>query len=54
MTSRIGLVESNGAVVSNVGNVSTDTDDDLRKLEVKIGESLGVWIGEVSLAVGLE
>ena len=54
LTSRIGLVESNGAVVSNVGNMSTDTDDDLRKFGGKDwqiaecmdrGSKFSSWVG---------
>ena len=53
-TNKIGLVDSNGGVVSPVGTGSFVIEDDSMKQVVKIGTSLGVSIGEASLAVGLE
>ena len=53
-TNKIGLVDSNGGVVSLVRTGSFVIEDDSMKQVVKIGTSLGVSIGEASLAVGLE
>ena len=53
-TNKIGLVDSNGGVVSHVRTGSFVIEDDSMKQVVKIGTSLGVSIGEASLAVGLE
>ena len=53
-TDKIGLVDSNGGVVSHVRTGSFVIEDDSMKQVVKIGTSLGVSIGEASLAVGLE
>ena len=53
-TNKIGLVDSNGGVVSHVRTGSFVVEDDSMKQVVKIGTSLGASIGEASLAVGLE
>ena len=53
-TNKIGLVDSNGGVVSHVRTGSFVIEGDSMKRVVKIGTSLGVPIGEASLAVGLE